>query len=62
MSLLRIIVGTQLVSEIDTIYKVIVGADELWDLELFGNVFTENRARSTRISSSYSRAAAFSQY
>ena len=57
MSLLRNS-RTQLVREINTIHKVIVGADELWNPEVFSDVFAKNHARSTCISGSYSKAAA----
>ena len=59
VSLLGVIVGPQLVSDVDTVYKVIVGVNELRYPEVFSNLIAENRARCTRISGSCSRAAAF---
>ena len=54
-----IIEGPQLVSDVSTIYRVIVGVDKLWDPEVFSNLVTENEPGRPRISSNCSRAPPF---
>lgn len=62
VSFLRIVIGTQLVSDFDNVYKVNVGVKKAWDLYLFGNFIAEDSSERTGVSSSCSRAAVFNYF
>ena len=49
VNFLGIIKGPQLVSDVNTIYEVVVGVDKLWDPEVFSNLVTENEPGRPRV-------------